>query len=137
MLAGLVLGAALGAGAHVAFAPERLETFLAVTEPAGRLFLRLLFMLVIPLILSALPLGVAGLGTIAPGAPADLLVFREDPTASLDALASLAAVIRDGRLYPRESLDAQLALYRAHYDGALYDAVVTPLVRRALAATRR
>lgn len=86
---------------------------------------------------SAADLGVAGLGTVAPGAPAELLVFREDPTASLDALGSLAAVVRDGRLYPRESLDAQLARYRAHYDGALYDAIVTPLVRRALAATRR
>jgi len=64
MLAGLVLGAALGAGAHVVLAPERLETLVAVTEPAGRLFLRLLFMLVIPLILSALPLGVAGLGDL-------------------------------------------------------------------------
>jgi hypothetical protein len=85
---------------------------------------------------SAAYLGVPGLGTLRPGAPAELLVFREDPTKSLDALDSLAAVVRDGRLYPREALDAQLARYRAHYDGKLYDAIVTPLVRRALAATR-
>jgi DAACS family dicarboxylate/amino acid:cation (Na+ or H+) symporter len=64
MLAGLVLGATLGAGAHVLAGPELLETLLAVTEPLGRLFLRLLFMLVIPLILTALPLGVAGLGDL-------------------------------------------------------------------------
>ncbi len=85
---------------------------------------------------SAADLGVPGLGQLAPGAPADLLVFREDPTQSLDALDSLAGVMRDGRLYPRAALDAQLARYRAHYDGTLYDAIVTPLVRRVLAATR-
>jgi DAACS family dicarboxylate/amino acid:cation (Na+ or H+) symporter len=65
MLAGLALGAALGAAAH-AFAPAGpLESLIAnATEPAGKLFLRLLFMLVIPLIVSALPLGVAGLGDL-------------------------------------------------------------------------
>jgi hypothetical protein len=85
---------------------------------------------------SAAYLGVEGLGTLRPGAPAELLVFRDDPTRSLDALGSLVAVIRDGRLYTREALDAQLARYRAHFDGALYDAIVTPIVRRALAGTR-
>ena len=85
---------------------------------------------------SAAYLGVPGLGSLRPGAPAELLIFRDDPTRSLDALASLAGVIRDGRLYSREALDAQLARYRAHFDGTLYDALVTPLVRRALAATR-
>ena len=85
---------------------------------------------------SAQFLGVPRLGELAPGAPAELLIFRDDPTRSLDALDSLAGVVRDGRLYPRAALDAQLARYRSHYDGALYDAIVTPLVRRALAATR-
>ena len=35
-----------------------------VTEPFGRLFLRLIFMVVLPLVFSALALGVAGLGDI-------------------------------------------------------------------------
>jgi DAACS family dicarboxylate/amino acid:cation (Na+ or H+) symporter len=35
-----------------------------VTEPVGKLFLRLLFMLVLPLVMAALPLGVAGLGDL-------------------------------------------------------------------------
>jgi imidazolonepropionase-like amidohydrolase len=82
-------------------------------------------------------LGVPGLGELRAGAPAELLVFRDDPTRSLDALGSLVAVVRDGRLYPRAALDAQLARYRAHYDGALYDAIVTPIVRQVLAATRK
>ena len=85
---------------------------------------------------SAADLGVPGLGELAPGAPADLLVFSEDPTQNLDALDSLVGVMRDGRLYPRAALDAQLTRYRAHHDGALFDAIVTPLVRRVLAATR-
>jgi imidazolonepropionase-like amidohydrolase len=74
-----------------------------------------------------------GLGRLAPGAPADLLVLREDPTQDLAALGSLEAVVADGRLYTKAELDAQLARYRAHADGALFDAVSTALVRRALA----
>src|SRR5262245_37712536 len=35
-----------------------------VSQPIGQVFLRLLFMLVLPLILSALALGVAGLGDV-------------------------------------------------------------------------
>jgi imidazolonepropionase-like amidohydrolase len=85
---------------------------------------------------SAAALGVPGLGELRGGAPAELVIFREDPTRGLDALDSIAAVVRDGRLYPREALDAQLARYRAHFDAALYDALVTPVIRRMLARTR-
>jgi imidazolonepropionase-like amidohydrolase len=72
-------------------------------------------------------------GRIAVGARADLLIFREDPTQSLDALDTLEAVIADGRLYPRAELDAQLARYQAWFGGRLYDTVATALVRRVLA----
>jgi cytosine/adenosine deaminase-related metal-dependent hydrolase len=78
-------------------------------------------------------LGLAGLGRIEPGAPADLLILREDPTLSLDALASIVAVVADGRLYTREQLDAQLARYRAHSEGRLFDALSVELAKRALA----
>jgi len=64
MLAGLVLGAALGVVVNLFAALELRDALVAVSEPTGRIFLRLLFMLVIPLILSALPLGVAGLGDL-------------------------------------------------------------------------
>jgi hypothetical protein len=84
---------------------------------------------------SAQVFGVPGLGRIAEGAPAELAIFREDPTRSLDALDTLMGVVRDGRLYTREQLDAQLARYRAHWDGALNDFVLTRLVRRALSRT--
>lgn len=63
MLAGLVIGAVLGIAAHLLFGDSPLLDGVVanVTEPIGRIFLRLLFMLVIPLIVSALALGVAEL----------------------------------------------------------------------------
>jgi DAACS family dicarboxylate/amino acid:cation (Na+ or H+) symporter len=66
MLAGLVLGAVTGAAAHAALgdAPGLARLVELVTEPIGALFLRALFMLVIPLIVSGLALGIAGLGDL-------------------------------------------------------------------------
>jgi imidazolonepropionase-like amidohydrolase len=50
-------------------------------------------------------LRVPGLGRVEGGAPADLLVFRSDPTLDLAALDSLEWVVADGRAYSRERLD--------------------------------
>ena len=66
MLAGLLIGLVLGVLANLALPSQPWITGLVhyVTEPVGKIFLRLLFMLVIPLILSALALGVSGLGDV-------------------------------------------------------------------------
>jgi DAACS family dicarboxylate/amino acid:cation (Na+ or H+) symporter len=65
MLAGLLLGATCGAAAHAWLPAPALERAVGTfAEPAGQIFLRLLFMLVIPLVATALPLGVAGLGDL-------------------------------------------------------------------------
>lgn len=66
MLIGFVVGIAAGVLAHMyAFEQPWLTTFIEwVTRPAGDIFLRLLFMLVIPLLFSALVLGVAELGDL-------------------------------------------------------------------------
>lgn len=66
MLAGLAAGAVLGTLAHiVAGDSPALAGFVdVVVEPIGKIFLRLLFMLVLPLVLSSLALGVAGLGDV-------------------------------------------------------------------------
>lgn len=66
MLIGLVTGLVLGVIANLLWGgSEGLERFVKlVTVPGGQIFLRLIFMLVIPLILSALSLGVAGLGDL-------------------------------------------------------------------------
>lgn len=66
MLLGGIAGAGGGllAGALFPDAPA-LDTFVrVVTQPAGQIFLRLLFMLVVPLIFAALVLGVTGLGDL-------------------------------------------------------------------------
>jgi DAACS family dicarboxylate/amino acid:cation (Na+ or H+) symporter len=66
----MILGGTIGAAAGVAsflFLGDSpvLRAFLAyVAQPAGQIFLRLLFMLVVPLIFSALVLGITGLGDL-------------------------------------------------------------------------
>ena len=80
-------------------------------------------------------LGLPLLGRLQPGAPADLVVLSEDPTESLGALDSIVAVVRDGRLYTREALDAQRDRYTRHFDSDLYTALLEPVVRFVLART--
>jgi hypothetical protein len=86
---------------------------------------------------SAEVFGVDGLGTLSPGAPADLAIFREDPTRDLAALGSLMAVVVDGRLYTRAALDAQLERYRRDFDHPLARRVATPAVRALLGVALR
>ncbi|MGH7894264.1 MAG: amidohydrolase family protein [Candidatus Binatia bacterium] len=74
-------------------------------------------------------LGRPGLGTVAVGAPADLLVFRADPTRDLANLGTLEGVVAQGRFYPRAMLDAAVARYRAAFDGPVADAVSMALTR--------
>jgi Na+/H+-dicarboxylate symporter len=66
MIGGLVAGLLLGITAHVLFGGspilEGLVTY--VVGPIGQIFLRLLFMLVIPLVISALALSVSELGDL-------------------------------------------------------------------------
>src|SRR5574341_2030311 len=66
ILIGMLGGAALGVVANRLFgdAPALRDFVANVTLPAGQLFLRLIFMVVIPLVISALMLGVAELGDI-------------------------------------------------------------------------
>jgi DAACS family dicarboxylate/amino acid:cation (Na+ or H+) symporter len=74
-LLGLVLGAAAGIALNVAYAPAagaepgdayRRVVWWAdnVAKPAGDIFLRLLFMVVVPLVFCSLVLGIAGLGDL-------------------------------------------------------------------------
>lgn len=76
-------------------------------------------------------LGVAGLGRIEVGAPADLIVLREDPTCDLAALATLEAVIADGRLYPIETLRAALAEQQRYFDRAVVETALGLAARAA------
>jgi hypothetical protein len=84
---------------------------------------------------AGLSLGQTGLGTVAAEAPADLLVFRADPTLDLANLETLEAVIAQGRLYPRATLDAAVGRAREMFEGRVADAVSMALTRLLMAAT--
>src|SRR5262245_16421662 len=67
MLIGFAVGVVAGIVAHRTLGGdhEGLRWFLAhVSQPVGKVFLRLLFMLVTPLIFAALVLGITGLGDL-------------------------------------------------------------------------
>ena len=66
ILLGLAVGVVTGVAANLTAggAPWLTKTIDWVTEPFGRIFLRLIFMVVLPLVFSALVLGVAGLGDV-------------------------------------------------------------------------
>src|SRR5688500_2231495 len=67
MLVGFLVGLIAGLAVHFAAGndAEWLRWFTSnVTQPVGQVFLRLLFMLVLPLLFSALVVGVAGMGDI-------------------------------------------------------------------------
>jgi imidazolonepropionase-like amidohydrolase len=72
---------------------------------------------------AAKALGQPALGTVRIGAPADLLVFREDPTRDLNALQTLEAVIAAGRLYPRETLQETAGRWQRHFADPVYDTI--------------
>lgn len=66
-------------------------------------------------------LGVPMLGKIQEGAPADLLVFSEDPTRSLAALKTLKAVVAQGNLYRIEDINSVIAAYQRHFNNFIFD----------------
>ncbi|MBI5200748.1 MAG: dicarboxylate/amino acid:cation symporter [Elusimicrobia bacterium] len=66
IIGGFVAGAALGLAIHASGSTQALTGFLDwVVQPVGRLFLRLLFMSVLPLVVSSLILGVSEMGDAA------------------------------------------------------------------------
>jgi adenine deaminase len=71
-------------------------------------------------------LGIDGLGRVETGAPADILLFRRDPTQDLDNLASLDAVVSAGRLYRIDDLRTAMQSNTAYFSSPL----IKPLARR-------
>src|ERR1044072_5561957 len=108
MLAGLALGVTLGVIAHVAFgdAPALQQFVRLVTEPAGKIFLRLLFVLVLPLIVSALALGVSGLGDVRALGRIGLKTFAY--TVVVSSIAVLIGVAMVNLLQPGRGLSPEL-----------------------------
>ncbi len=81
---------------------------------------------------AATRLGIPGLGTLTPGAPADVLIFAADPAADLDALGTLRAVVVGGRLLEVDVLRAAVARQLAHYASPLVERLSMFGARRAL-----
>ena len=104
MLIGGVLGVGLGLAAHGSLEGDaRLDAVIRyLTGPIGQVFLRLLFMLVLPLIVSALAIGIAGLGDVRKLGRLGLrtLVY----TVAVSAIAVVLGVVLVNVLKPGEGI---------------------------------
>jgi DAACS family dicarboxylate/amino acid:cation (Na+ or H+) symporter len=123
ILIGLVVGAAGGLAANAAYprqangaVDERLEWVAKnVAEPIGQVFLRLIFMIVVPMVFSALALGVVGIGDVRRLGRVGVRTLVFTLGFSLTAVAigvALVNLIEPGASLPeaqREQLKAQYA----------------------------
>jgi hypothetical protein len=73
-----------------------------------------------------------GLGVVQVGAPADLLIFEQDPAASLTALATLKGVVAAGRFYSREFLDEAIARHRERFERPIHEKFTLAFIRLSL-----
>ena len=128
MLAGGVTGAGSGLIVHAVLAGDpRVDTFIRyVTTPVGQIFLRLLFMLVIPLLVSALSLGVTGLGDIRQlgRIGAKTLIY----TISVSAIAVLLGVLLVNLFQPGSGMTEskrQVLLARAQQSSGMLTSATT------------
>jgi DAACS family dicarboxylate/amino acid:cation (Na+ or H+) symporter len=125
ILLGGTLGVVAGITAYLlAGGSPGLQTFIHyVTEPIGKVFLRLLFMLVIPLIFSALVLGIAGMGD--PRALGRIGLKSLLYTAVVSAIAVLIGITLVNVLRPGENISPELKA-RLAAGAAQRAATVTP-----------
>jgi hypothetical protein len=71
-------------------------------------------------------LGMRGLGRVETDAPADILLFRRDPTEAIGNISSLEAVVAAGKLYRIADLNRALQSNQAYFTSPL----IRPLARR-------
>jgi dicarboxylate/amino acid:cation (Na+ or H+) symporter, DAACS family len=115
ILIGMLTGALLGVAAYRLFgdAPGLAWLVANVTLPAGKIFLRLIFMVVIPLVMSALILGVAELGDPRRLGRVGLRTLAFTvllSTVSVLIGVTLANVVRPGEGLPEESRAALMEI---------------------------
>jgi hypothetical protein len=117
ILLGLLVGAVLGISANVflgAKSPLVQGINLYVAGPAGQIFLRLLFMIVVPLVFASISLGVAGLGDLKRvgrvGAKAIAYFLASTALAATLGLIVVSAV-RPGERIPEATRTELMATY--------------------------
>jgi DAACS family dicarboxylate/amino acid:cation (Na+ or H+) symporter len=104
ILIGLVAGAAVGVTANLTFGAANVEGIVKnFTEPLGRMWLNALIMVVIPLILSTLSLGVAGLGDLKKLGRIGLITMLS--FLSLTAVATTVGLVSMNVIHPGGGLD--------------------------------
>jgi imidazolonepropionase-like amidohydrolase len=77
-------------------------------------------------------LGSPMLGTLQENAPADIALFREDPTRDLAALSTLEAVAANGRLYPKAVLGEGLNRHKKYFEGRIFEFATMAMVRQGM-----
>lgn len=142
ILGGLVLGALLGLAVHAfVVTPEahaRLGWWLAqVVQPVGKLFIRIIFMVVIPLIFSAIVIGVAEMGDLRKLGRVGLKCLGATVVLSGVGVAialAVANIFAPGDRISPGTRDALRAEYRAEAAGkvALGEAKSPPLAETLL-----
>jgi DAACS family dicarboxylate/amino acid:cation (Na+ or H+) symporter len=143
ILIGLALGAFAGLAARSAWPPNangtpdaRLEWFAAnVAEPLGKIFLNIIFMVVVPLVFSALVLGIAEIGDVRKLGRMGLRTFLMTLLLSGASVAiglTLANVIRPGDRLPQAQREQLRERYKASADLALNNAKNAKTLRDTL-----
>ncbi len=64
------------------------------------------------------------IGQVIVGAHADLLIFKDDPSAGLGKVLRWDIMFVNGRQYSRQDIDAAVDRYDAHFRGSFYSAVM-------------
>ena len=77
-------------------------------------------------------LGLPFLGVLTQDAPADILIYKNDPTRDLSALSTLEAVVANGRLYTKQMLDDGLKQHRKYFEGFLFDRLMVAIARKEM-----
>jgi DAACS family dicarboxylate/amino acid:cation (Na+ or H+) symporter len=110
ILLGLVLGAIAGVAANAILGPTHeglVWVVRNITEPVGQVFLRLLLMVVVPLVFSALVVGVAGIGDVRRLGRVGLKTFAY--TLVLSAISVVIGLTLVNVIRPGDRLDPETA----------------------------
>jgi Na+/H+-dicarboxylate symporter len=109
MLAGFLIGLVLGLLVNLSVGPDEpwVRQVTAITGPIGQIFLRLLFMLVLPLLFSAIVIGVAEMGDLGSLGRVGLktIVF----TVAISAIAVVIGLVLVNIFRPGDGVDPALA----------------------------